>query len=200
MKGLFMALIGKLKKPTEEKEDESCMFRLVIDDPGCKLNLALVTPAAFTSAAAISTKSGAMQRSRTVMGNLRGGDKKDKRADGGEMKGSEVGLDDGSRARTSSDLPIEIQALDKALQTIAVQLGREEAFIADFLHITDSMLTYADYMDLDSYFRRQAVRYTTKGMQPATIKLRRSALDLIFGFVSGELKDWVDAALQRDRV
>lgn len=87
-----------------------------------------------------------------------------------------------------------------ALQTIAIQLGREEAFISDFLHITDSMLTYADYMDLDSYFRRQAVRYTTKGFQPPTVKLRRSALDLIFGFVSGELKDWVDAALQRDRV
>jgi len=200
MKGLFMALIAKLKKPTEEKEDESCMFRSLIDDPGCKLNFTLAIFAAFISAAAISTKSGAMQRSRTVMGNLRGGDKKDKRADGGEMKGSVVSFDDGIRARSLADLPIEIQALDKALQSIAVQLGREEAFIADFLHITDSMLTYADYMDLDSYFRRQAVRYTTKGMQPATVKLRRSALDLIFGFVSGELKDWIDAALQRDRV
>jgi hypothetical protein len=41
MKGLFMALIAKLKKPTEEKEDESCMFRSLIDDPGrgCKLNI-----------------------------------------------------------------------------------------------------------------------------------------------------------------
>jgi hypothetical protein len=86
------------------------------------------------------------------------------------------------------------------LQAIAIQLGREEAFISDFLHITDSMLTYADYMDLDSYFRRQAVKYATKGMQPATQKLRRSALDLIFGFVSGEVKEWIDKALSRDRV
>ena len=134
------------------------------------------------------------------MGNLRGGDKKDKRADGAEIKGSEVNAYVYYRLLPPSDVPLCIQALDKALQSIAVQLGREEAFIADFLHITDSMLTYADYMDLDSYFRRQAVRYTTKGMQPATVKLRRSALDLIFGFVSGELKDWIDAALQRDRV
>jgi hypothetical protein len=55
-------------------------------------------------------------------------------------------------------------------------------------------------MDLDSYFRRQAVKYATKGMQPATQKLRRSALDLIFGFVSGEIKEWVDKSLSKDRV
>jgi hypothetical protein len=90
------------------------------------------------------------------------------------------------------------QALDRALELIAAQIYREEAFIADFLQITDNVITFADYMDLDSYIRRQASRRNAKGMQPATVKLRRSALDLIFGFLGKEVKDWIDGALQRD--
>jgi exocyst complex component 1 len=84
------------------------------------------------------------------------------------------------------------------LKRISEQIFREEAFIADFLQITDNIITYADYMDLDSYFRRVASRNIAKGMRPATVKLQRSALDLIFGFLGKEIKDWVDGALQRE--
>ncbi len=55
-------------------------------------------------------------------------------------------------------------------------------------------------MDLDSYFRRVAGRHIAKGLQPATVKLQRSALELIFGFLGKEIKDWVDGALQREQM
>lgn len=51
-------------------------------------------------------------------------------------------------------------------------------------------------MDLDSYFRRQAAR--SASLKPATAKLIRGALDLIFGFLPSEIKAWLDAALAKD--
>lgn len=73
---------------------------------------------------------------------------------------------------------------------------REEDFIADFLQINDAALTFADYMGLENYFRRQAAR--SAGLSAATMKLVRGAMDLIFGFVPTELKIWLDNAMGRD--
>lgn len=131
------------------------------------------------AAAGHVSKQSAVARSKTVITNLRGGGDK-KRAQEGEMRASE--------------------AFAKALEQVALQISREEAFIADFLQITDSVITYADYMDLDHYFRRQATKFISKGPSPAIARLHSSALDLIFGFVGGELKDWVEGALQRERM
>ena len=57
-------------------------------------------------------------------------------------------------------------------------------------------LTFADYMGMDNYFRRQAARQA--GLSQTTMKLVRGALDLIFGFLPMELKGWLDAALAKD--
>lgn len=73
---------------------------------------------------------------------------------------------------------------------------REDEFIADFLQINDAALTFADYMNLDNYFRRQASR--SIGLSQPTIKLVRGAMDLIFGFLPDELKTWLDNALAKD--
>ena len=62
--------------------------------------------------------------------------------------------------------------------------------------MNDSGITFADMMNLDNYFRRQAAR--SAGLSATTVKLVRGALDLIFGFLPQELKDWLDGALQRD--
>ena len=70
--------------------------------------------------------------------------------------------------------------------------------MADFLQINDVNLTFADYASLESYFRRQAGQ--SAGLGPATMKLVKGATDLIFGFLPEELKQWVDAALQRDNL
>jgi len=35
-------------------------------------------------------------------------------------------------------------------------------------------------------------------MSQATLKLIRGAMDLIFGFLAGEIKSWIDIALAKD--
>jgi hypothetical protein len=81
---------------------------------------------------------------------------------------------------------------------LAPSIYREDEFITDFLQINDAALTFADYMGLDNYFRRQAAR--TAGLSQATVKLIRGAMDLIFSFLPTELKVWLDAALAKDNM
>ena len=82
------------------------------------------------------------------------------------------------------------------MEQLANLIYREDEFVSDFLQINDSGFTYADYMGLDNYFRRQAARSMV--LSQATTKLIRGALDLIFGFLPAELKNWLDAALAKD--
>jgi hypothetical protein len=82
------------------------------------------------------------------------------------------------------------------LEQISPLIYREDEFIADFLQINDAALTFADYMSLDNYFRRQASRGT--GLSQPTLKLVRGAMELIFGFLPEELKGWLDNALAKD--
>ncbi|KAI0961988.1 hypothetical protein AcW1_000916 [Taiwanofungus camphoratus] len=94
----------------------------------------------------------------------------------------------------------DLQAADAfglVLEQIAGAIYREEDFIADFLQINDAALTFADYMGLENYFRRQAAR--SSGLSQSTSKLVRGAMDLIFGFLPIELKTWLDGALNKDR-
>ncbi|KAI0249489.1 exocyst complex component Sec3-domain-containing protein [Lactifluus subvellereus] len=86
----------------------------------------------------------------------------------------------------------------QALGQISRQIYREEEFIADFLQINEAGLTFADYMGLDNYFRRQAAR--TSGLSAQTNKLVRGAMDLIFGFLPLETKSWIDQALAKDSI
>lgn len=105
--------------------------------------------------------------------------------------------------RRDKDKPVESdmrasEAFGQVLEQIAPQIYREEDFIADFLQINDAALTFADYMGLENYFRRQAARYA--GLSQPTMKLVRGALDLIFGFLPTELKTWIDTALAKDNM
>ncbi|KZT33260.1 hypothetical protein SISSUDRAFT_1054465 [Sistotremastrum suecicum HHB10207 ss-3] len=90
------------------------------------------------------------------------------------------------------------EALGKVLEQIAPQIYHEEDFIADFLQINDAGLTFADYANLENYYRRQAAR--AAGLSATTSKLIRGAMDLIFGFLPNELKQWIDGALRRDSI
>ncbi|OAX44413.1 hypothetical protein K503DRAFT_706401 [Rhizopogon vinicolor AM-OR11-026] len=87
-------------------------------------------------------------------------------------------------------------ALALILEQIAPQIYHEGDFIADFLQINDAGLTFADYAGLDNYFRRQAAR--SAGLSQATVKLVRGAMDLIFGFLPADLKQWIDSAIAKD--
>lgn len=57
-------------------------------------------------------------------------------------------------------------------------------------------------MTLEPYFRRQANRFAEMALSGGDKigKLARQAMDLIFGFLAGEMKSWVDGALQRDQM
>lgn len=87
---------------------------------------------------------------------------------------------------------------ESVLNQIQNAVHREFDFITDFLQINDAGLTFADYMGLDSYFRRQASR--SNGLSLPTTKLIRNALDLIFGFLPAELKTWLDTAIAKDNL
>ena len=73
---------------------------------------------------------------------------------------------------------------------------RERVFVSNFLLIDDAAITFADYVSLDHFTRRQANEFA--GLSPATLKLVRGAMDLIFGFLPMELKAFIDAALAKD--
>ncbi|KAF9785840.1 exocyst complex component sec3 subunit [Thelephora terrestris] len=88
------------------------------------------------------------------------------------------------------------EALGYVLDEIAPSIRRERTFIADFLQINDAALTFADYMGLENYFRRQAMR--TSGVSQATLKLVRGAMDLIFGYLPTSVKAWIDTAAAGD--
>jgi hypothetical protein len=87
---------------------------------------------------------------------------------------------------------------ETALTQIVNQVLTEEGFINAFLHLTDTESTFADHMELDSYFRRMAARHATRQMSPGMMQLIRSMMDLIFGFVDSELKNWTEAASERN--
>ncbi|KAJ3575972.1 hypothetical protein NP233_g733 [Leucocoprinus birnbaumii] len=88
------------------------------------------------------------------------------------------------------------------LDQIIPLIHQENSFMADFLQINslnhDAALTFADYMGLDQYFRRQATR--SNSLSQTTLKLVRGAMDLVFGFLATEVKVWVEKALEKDPI
>ncbi|KIK07465.1 hypothetical protein K443DRAFT_673379 [Laccaria amethystina LaAM-08-1] len=103
---------------------------------------------------------------------------------------------DKDKDRVSDGDLLAAEVLGLLLEQITATIYREDEFITDFLQINDAGLTFADYMGLDNYFRRQATR--SASLSQATMKLIRNSLDLIFGFLPAELKDFIDVALSKD--
>ncbi|WVF66184.1 hypothetical protein IAT40_000924 [Kwoniella sp. CBS 6097] len=139
--------------------------------------------AAFSNAAGAGSnvgKTSALAKSKTVIGlgssNV-AQPKKEKKGDDKSTRASEL--------------------YRQALSEIVNQIVSEEDFISAFLHLTDTESTFADHMELDSYFRRQAARHASKGMSPGMMQLVRSMMDLVFGFVELELRQWVEAAMDK---
>lgn len=92
------------------------------------------------------------------------------------------------------------EAFSRILVTITPLIAREQGFVADLLHINHNNITFADYMNMEVYFRRRAA--DVFGSTPASGSLRdmKSALDLIFSFLSPELQSFVDQVFSGDRI
>jgi hypothetical protein len=140
-------------------------------------------------------KASALQKSRAVVGL-----KPDTLAPKKERKG-------GDNAHRVSEVSIDVrrnaqalmyQLFETALTQIINQVLTEEAFINAFLHLNDTESTFADHMELESYFRRMAARHAAKQMSTGLMQLVRSMMDLIFGFIDQELKNWTEAACERN--
>ncbi|CCA67704.1 related to Exocyst complex component Sec3 [Serendipita indica DSM 11827] len=65
------------------------------------------------------------------------------------------------------------EAFGRILDQICPFTYREEEFLSNFLQINDTGDTFADYMNLDSYFRRQAARWVGLQMIGITAHLER---------------------------
>ncbi|PWZ03105.1 hypothetical protein BCV70DRAFT_197338 [Testicularia cyperi] len=91
------------------------------------------------------------------------------------------------------------ESLQRILSSVFPILLREQGFISDFLHINDNNITFADYMDLEPYFRRRAAG-TFAGSAAGPLREMKGALDLIFGFLAPELQSFTDDALAKDRM
>lgn len=124
-----------------------------------------------TGAATAAIRSGTIRRTQ-----------RDKNARGGKDRGDVSGQD----------------GLQRILSCIFPVLLREQSFISDFLHINDNNITFADYMDLEPYFRRRAAGMFTSSTGP--LREMKGAMDLIFGFVAPELQAFTDDALSKDRM
>lgn len=96
--------------------------------------------------------------------------------------------------------PSRPQAFAQALNQVTPHLAREQGFISDFLHINplDASITFADYMSLETFFRRGATSYLAQQAQKGQLRDIRSAMEVVFGFLEGEMRDWIDAVLQKD--
>ncbi|KAK4704899.1 exocyst complex component 1, partial [Phenoliferia sp. Uapishka_3] len=105
---------------------------------------------------------------------------------GGSKRGDQSGKITGS------------EAFKQALSQIIPRINREQGFISDFLAINtlDASITFADYMQLETYFRRGAMGYLAS--QQGKLKDIKSAMDLVWGFLEAEMRDWADQIVRSD--
>ncbi|KAH9450617.1 hypothetical protein H4Q26_015224 [Puccinia striiformis f. sp. tritici PST-130] len=104
----------------------------------------------------------------------------------------------------SADVLTAGEALEKFLTQLIPHVQREQNFVIDFLHVHseleegDSMITYAGYSGLEGYFKRAAVNHLQKAILKSKFNDIMSVMDLIFGFLPGEMKEWVEAMVAAD--
>ncbi|ETS61045.1 hypothetical protein PaG_04983 [Moesziomyces aphidis] len=135
-----------------------------------------INESSFTGSQSTGTATSAI-RSGTIRRVQR-----DKSARGGRDRGDVTGQD----------------GLQRILSSIIPILLREQSFISDLLHINDNNITFADYMDLEPYFRRRAAGMFTGSAGP--LREMKGAMDLIFGFMAPELQAFTDDALSKDKM
>lgn len=90
------------------------------------------------------------------------------------------------------------EAFRRALDQIAPHIIAEQNFVTDFLHLysLDNAITFADYASLEGYFKRSAMAFAVKNQQ--NTKDVTQIMDLIFGFLSAEIKQWIESMLSKD--
>ncbi|KDE03286.1 hypothetical protein MVLG_06216 [Microbotryum lychnidis-dioicae p1A1 Lamole] len=90
------------------------------------------------------------------------------------------------------------EAFGRALEQIVPHVQREQGFLADFLHVNslDASITFADYMMLETFFRRGATRHLNANF--GKMKDIKGSMELVFKFLENELKEWIEGVLRMD--
>lgn len=94
------------------------------------------------------------------------------------------------------------QAFHNVLTNILPVVIHESLFLSDFLHLNSNGLTFADYMDIETYFRRRAADLYSEDTKERRGGLRemKGAMELVFGFLAGDMESFSDEINKRDRV
>ncbi|WFD42279.1 hypothetical protein MPSI1_000920 [Malassezia psittaci] len=104
------------------------------------------------------------------------------------------GVSKGSERRTP---PWE--AMQRIYASVVARLQDEQAFMSDLLHINNSNLTFADYMDLEPHYRHRAVITSTVSPNDSGADMT-NVLSQIFAALMSELDNFVSAVGRLDRI
>ncbi|PWN50662.1 hypothetical protein IE53DRAFT_362197 [Violaceomyces palustris] len=110
-----------------------------------------------------------------------------------------LGRDKSSRGVRGKGEVSGAEAFQRLVSSIVPLIIKEQAFISDLLHINDNHVTFADYMDLEPYFRRRAAGVFASSTS-GPLREMKNALDLIFGFLATEWQNFTDAALMKEKI
>lgn len=94
------------------------------------------------------------------------------------------------------------EAFNHIISSVSPLIAHESLFLSDFLHLNSNGLTFADYMDLEGYFRRRAAALYIEDSNERRGGLRemRGAMELVFGFFAGDVEAFLDEVSKKDRV
>lgn len=108
----------------------------------------------------------------------------------------------GQHSRSTKLAPGEVNGYEsfaRVLTAITPLVAREQVFISDLLHINNNNITFADYMDLEVYFRRRAAAmFGGNSSLQGPLKSMKDAMDLVFGFLAPEWQAFADQVSSRD--
>lgn len=174
---IFSAVKSKIRKATDEESAE-ISFTAPTSGLGSK---------ALPAAGAGMLRSGTVRRMGTTMGIGRG-ERLRSTSRSGPADAESVPGGGAFNLLVSSALPI---------------VQREQAFLADFLHINKNQITFADYMDLETFFRHQAkiaFGEQASAKDKGGLRNMHDALSLCFGFFAQEAQSLADYVVQVDRI
>lgn len=86
------------------------------------------------------------------------------------------------------------------LSQLLPRITHQTAFISDLLHICplESLITFADYMTLDNYFRRGATKFTKERWE--SFGTLGNALDTLFAGLGESIAQWIDSVVRSDNM
>ncbi|KAE8232462.1 hypothetical protein CF326_g2505 [Tilletia indica] len=95
------------------------------------------------------------------------------------------------------------EVFQRVVDSLTPLFQGEQTFISEFLGINDSNVTFADYCDMEPYFRRRATQLfgfgTSASQAGGPMRELKGALEMVFGFLAPEWDALADYAVHMDK-